>query len=51
MRGINPNVYLTDVLQRVSQRPASKTDELTQKNWKEKYVVNFLKSDFDMVGQ
>lgn len=51
MQGINPNVYLTDVLQRVSQHPASKVDELTPKNWKEKYGNNFLKSDLDMVGQ
>ena len=51
MQGINPNAYLTDVLQRVSQHPASKVDELTPKNWKEKYAVNFLKSDLDKVGQ
>ena len=51
MQGINPNVYLTDVLQRVSQHPASKVDELTPKNWKEKYANNLLKSDLDRVGQ
>ena len=51
MQGINPNVYLTDVLQRVSQHPSSKVAELTPKNWKEKYAGNFLKSDLDRVGR
>mgnify|MGYP000461710986 CR=1 FL=1 len=51
MQGINPSVYLIDVLQRVSQHPASKVDELTPKNWKQKYGENFLKSDLDRVGQ
>jgi len=50
MQDINPNTYLTDVLQRVSLHPASKVDELTPKNWKEKYGNNFLKSDLDRVG-
>ncbi len=51
MQGINPNIYLTDVLQRVSLHRASKVDELTPKNWKEKYGNNFLKSDLDKVGE
>jgi len=49
MQGINPNIYLTDVLQRVSLHPASKVNALTPKNWKEKYENNFLKSDLDKV--
>ena len=51
MQGINPSVYLTDVLQRVSLHPASKVDELTPKNWNQKYANHFLKSDLDRVGQ
>ncbi len=51
MQGINPSVYLTDVLQRVGMHPASKVDELTPKNWKKKYANHFLKSDLDRVGQ
>jgi hypothetical protein len=50
MQGINPTIYLTDVLQRVSLHPASKVDELTPRNWKKKYGNNFLKSDLDRVG-
>jgi hypothetical protein len=50
MQGINPNIYLTDVLQRVSMHPASKVDELTPKNWKDKYGNNFFKSDLDRMG-
>ena len=51
MHDINPNVYLTDVLQRVSMHPASKVDELIPRNWKEKYSGNFLRSDLDRLGQ
>ncbi len=51
MHGINPNTYLTDVLQRVSMHPASKVDELIPRNWKEKYSGNFLRSDLDRLGQ
>jgi len=51
MHGINPSVYLTDVLQRVSLHPASKVHELTPKNWKQKYANHFLKSDLDRTGQ
>ena len=51
MQGINPNQYLTDVLQRVSMHPASRVDELTPRNWKVKYGANFLTSDLDRAGQ
>ncbi len=50
MNGINPSVYLTDVLQRMSQHPASQIDELTPINWKEKYTNNLLKSDLECQG-
>ncbi|HED35271.1 MAG TPA: IS66 family transposase [Gammaproteobacteria bacterium] len=50
MNGINPSVYLTDVLQRISQHPASQVDELTPVNWKEKYADSALKSDLECQG-
>ncbi|VAW63160.1 Mobile element protein [hydrothermal vent metagenome] len=50
MNGINPSVYLTDVLQRISQHPASQVEELTPVNWKEKYADNVLKSDLECQG-
>lgn len=46
LHNINPSVYLTDVLQRVSQHPASRVEELTPRVWKEKFGDNPLKSHF-----
>ena len=43
--------YLVDVLQRLSQHPASKAIELTPRVWKETFAGNVLKSDLDRVGQ
>lgn len=51
LQGINPYTYLVDVLQRISQHPASKAIELTPRVWKEKFADNILKSDLDRVGQ
>ena len=51
LQGINPYTYLVDVLQRISQHPASKTIELTPRVWKEKFADVILKSDLDRVGQ
>ena len=51
LQGINPYTYLVDVLQRVSQHPASKAVDLTPRVWKEKFADNVLKSDLDRVGQ
>ena len=47
MQGINPYVYLVDVLQRVSTHPASKVHELTPRIWKDKFGENPLRSDLD----
>ncbi len=51
LQGINPYTYLVDVLQRISQHPASKAIELTPRVWKEKFADSVLKSDLDRVGQ
>jgi len=51
LQGINPYTYLVDVLQRISQHPASKAIELTLRVWKEKFADVILKSDLDRVGQ
>ena len=47
LHGINPHTYLVDVLQRISQHPASKAIELTPRVWKEKFADNPLRSDLD----
>lgn len=44
---INPMTYLVDVLQRISQHPASKIDELTPRLWKELFADNPLRSPLD----
>ena len=50
-KGINPYTWLVDVLQRISQHPASQAIELTPRVWKEKFADKILKSDLDRVGQ
>jgi transposase len=47
LHGINPHTYLVDVLQRISQHPASRGVELTPRVWKEKFTDNPLCSDLD----
>ena len=47
LHGINPHAYLVDVLQRISQHPASRVIELTPRVWKEKFADNPLCSDLD----
>lgn len=47
LHGIDPYIYLVDVLQRVGQHPASKVIELTPRVWKEKFAANPLRSDVD----
>ena len=44
LHDIDPSVYLTDVLQRVSQHPAKDVIELTPRVWKEKFAGNPLRS-------
>jgi len=45
LHGINPYDYLVDVLQRVSQHPASRVAELTPRLWKLSFASNPLRSD------
>jgi len=51
LHGINPHTYLVDVLQRISQHPASKAIELTPRRWKEQFAENPLRSDLETLGQ
>ena len=47
LHGINPYTYLVDVLQRISQHPASRVIELTPRVWKERFADNPLCSVLD----
>jgi len=51
LHNINPYTYLTDVLQRVAQHPASKVEELTPRLWKEKFADSPLQSDLSGFGK
>ena len=44
LHNIDPYVYLTDVLQRVSQHPAKDVADLTPRRWKHLFADNPLKS-------
>lgn len=45
LQDINPYTYLTDVLLRIGDHPASRVAELTPRLWKEKFAANPLRSD------
>jgi len=45
LHDINPYTYLTDVLLRISEHPASRVEELTPRLWKEHFADNPLRSD------
>ena len=47
LQEVGPYAYLEDVLQRISQHPASKAVELTPRVWKNKFSDNPLRSDLD----
>ncbi len=47
LHGINPHTYLVDVLQRISQHPASRVIELTPRVSKETFSENPLASELD----
>ena len=51
LHDINPYTYLVDVLQRVSDHPASQADFLTPRLWKEAFGRGPLQSDIDQVRQ
>ena len=45
LQGIDPYSYLVDVLQRISEHPASRVEELTPRVWKALFANNPMKSD------
>jgi transposase len=45
LHGIDPYAYLVDVLQRISEHPASRVAELTPRLWKQHFAANPLRSD------
>jgi hypothetical protein len=47
LQGVDPYVYLVDVLQRISVHPASRVIELTPRVWKEKFADQPMVSDLD----
>jgi len=49
LQGIDPYVYLVDVLQRVAIHPASQVDLLTPRLWKEHFAHDPLRSDLDRI--
>ena len=44
LHGIDPYVYLVDVLQRISLHPARDVQELTPRQWKERFAAHPLRS-------
>jgi transposase len=51
LQGVDPYTYLVDVLQRISEHPASEVGDLTPRLWKEKFSHNPMKSDLALAGQ
>jgi len=47
LQGIDPYVYLVDVLQRLETHPASQVELLTPRLWKEHFAAIPLRSDLD----
>lgn len=47
--GIDPYVYLVDVLQRIDTHPARYVALLTPRLWKEHFAANPLGSDIDRI--
>ena len=51
LQGVDPYVYLIDVLQRISSHPAAKVEELTPRLWKDKFAHNPMRSDLMKHGE
>ncbi len=51
LQGVNPYIYLVDVLQRISEHPASQVVDLTPRVWKAKFSHAPMKSDLVLVNQ
>ena len=47
LQGVNPYIYLVDVLQRIDRHRASETLVLTPRLWKKRFAGNPLRSDLD----
>jgi transposase len=45
LHGVDPYTYLVDVLQRISEHPASRVAELAPRLWKQYFAANPLRSD------
>lgn len=51
LHGVDPYTYLVDVLQRISEHPASRVIELTPREWKARFSSNPIKSDLALAQQ
>ena len=45
LHGVDPYTYLVDVLQRISEHPASRVAELTPRLWKQHFAANPMRSE------
>ena len=45
LQDVDPYTYLVDVLQRIGDHPADRIEELTPRNWKERFADKPLRSD------
>jgi hypothetical protein len=50
LHGVDPYVYLVDVLQRVDTHPALEVQLLTPRLWQERFAAQPLRSDLDCLG-
>lgn len=48
LHDLNPYTYLVDVLQRISQHPASQVADLTPRLWKTRFADNSLRALIDL---
>ena len=51
LQGVDPYTYLVDVLQRVSEYPATQVIDLTPRVWKTKFADDPMKSDLALAKQ
>ncbi len=51
LQGVDPYTYLVDVLQRISEHPASQVIELTPREWKTRFADIPMKSDLALANQ
>ena len=49
LQGVDPYVYLVDVLQRMSSHPARNVAQLTPRLWKEHFADDPMRSDLDRI--